>query len=65
MAQTEADENARKGRSNALIWRYFKVSDCKVGGGQVKKGAVCIVDVGGVPCAKRIMQNGSSTTGLN
>ena len=31
----------------------------------MEKGAECIVDVGGTPCMKRIMQNLSSTTGLN
>ena len=54
-----------KGRSSAPIWAYFIVSDRKIAGGQISKGAECIVDVGGVPCGKRIMQNGSSTTGLN
>ena len=54
-----------KGRSNAPIWKYFIVSDRKVGGGPIEKGACCIVEVGGTACMKRIMQNGSSTTGLN
>ena len=53
-----------KGRSNAPIWIYFIVSDRKVGG-HMQKGAECIVEVGKAPCGKRIMQNGSSTTGLN
>ena len=53
-----------KGRSTAPIWDYFEVSDKKVNG-KIDKGAVCKVDMGGVPCGKRIMQNGSSTTGLN
>ena len=53
-----------KGRSTAPIWRFFDVSDKKVNG-RLEKGAVCKVDVGGVPCGKRILQNGSSTTGLN
>ena len=58
------DAEIGKGRSNAPIWKYFHVSDRKVGN-HMEKGAVCIVDVGGVACGKRIMQNGSSTTGLN
>jgi hypothetical protein len=53
-----------KGRSTAPIWDYFDVSD-KLVNGRMEKGAVCKVDMGGVPCGKRIMQNGSSTTGLN
>ena len=53
-----------KGRSNAPIWKYFDVSDKKVNG-RMEKGAVCKVEVGGIPCGKRIMQNLSSTTGLN
>ena len=53
-----------KGRSTAPIWLYFHVSD-KTVGGHIQKGAVCIVDISGNPCGKRIMQNGSSTTGLN
>ena len=36
-----------KGRSNAPIWKYFIVSDRKVGGGPIEKGACCIVEVGG------------------
>ena len=63
--QSQTDRDAGKGRSNAPIWKFFKVSDRQLGGGQVEKGAVCIVEVGGFPCDKRIMQNGSSTTGLN
>ena len=57
-------ETAGKGRSSAPIWNFFNVSDKKVNG-RIEKGAMCKVDVGGVPCGKRIMQNGSSTTGLN
>ena len=60
----EAESETSKGRSSAPIWKYFTVSDRKVGN-HMQKGAVCIVDVGGVPCDKRIMQNLSSTTGLN
>ena len=56
---------AGKGRSSAPIWAYFIVSDRKRGDGQTQKGAECIVHISGVPCGKRIMQNGSSTTGLN
>ena len=53
-----------KGRSSAPIWNFFNVSD-KTVNGRIEKGAICKVEVGGVPCGKRIMQNGSSTTGLN
>ena len=53
-----------KGRSNAPIWKYFDISDKNVNG-RIEKGAVCKVDVSGIPCGKRIMQNLSSTTGLN
>ena len=59
------DPASGKGRSNAPVWPYFIVSDPKVGGSQIEIGAGCIVDVAGVPCGKRIMQNSSSTTGLN
>ena len=62
---TQDPETEGKGRSNAPIWKYFNVSDRKVANGLIEKGAVCIVEVGGVLCGKRIMQNGSSTTGLN
>ena len=53
-----------KGRSNAPIWKYFDISDKNVNG-RIEKGAVCKVEVSGIPCGKRIMQNLSSTTGLN
>ena len=48
-------ETAGKGRSSAPIWNFFNVSDKKVNG-RIEKGAMCKVDVGGVPCGKRIMQ---------
>ena len=38
-----------KGRSSAPIWAYFIVSNRNIAGGQIAKGAECIVDVGGVP----------------
>ena len=37
---TEAPANPKcKGRSNAPIWKYFNVSDRKIAGGQIEKGA--------------------------
>ena len=62
---TESPAKTGKGRSSAPIWKYFIVSDRKIANGQIEKGACCIVEVGGTACMKRIMQNGSSTTGLN
>ena len=53
-----------KDRSNAPIWNFFDVSDKKIKG-RIEKGAVCKVDISGVPCGKRIMQNGTLTAGLN
>ena len=52
------------GRSNKPIWAFFTVNDRKVGG-QLEKGALCQVEVGGVICGRRLLQNGASTTGLN
>ena len=62
--QAEAPSGTGKGRAMLRFGKYVNVSDRKVGALN-EKGAVCIVDVGGVPCGKIIMQNGSSTTGLN
>ena len=47
-----------------LIWKHLDDSDKKIND-RIEKGAVCKVDVSDLPCGKRIMQNGSSTTSLN
>ena len=60
----EKEKDGGKGRSSNPIWNYFNVSDRKVGG-RIEKGAICKVEISGVPCGKRIMQNGSTTSGLN
>ena len=62
--QAEAPSGTGKGRAMLRFGKYVNVSDRKAGALNEKR-AVCIVDVGGVPCGKIIMQNGSSTTGLN
>ena len=52
------------GRSNKPIWAFFTVNDRKVGG-QLEKGALCQVEVGGVICGRRLLQNGAKTSGLH
>ena len=52
------------GRSNAPIWAYYIADDKKVNG-HLEKGAICQINVGGGICGKRILQNGSTTSGLN
>ena len=52
------------GRSTAPIWAYYIADDKKVNGHLVK-GASCQINVGGGICGKRILQNGSTTSGLN
>ena len=52
------------GRTKAPIWAYFLADDKKIGG-HINKGAICQVNVGGAVCGKRLLQNGSTTSGLN
>ena len=52
------------GRSKAPIWAYYIADDRKVNG-HLEKRAICQINVGGGICGKRILQNGSTTSGLN
>ena len=52
------------GRTKAPIWAYFVADDKKIAG-HLNKGAICQVKVGGAVCGKRLLQNGSTTSGLN
>ena len=52
------------GRTKAPIWAYYVPDDKKVNG-HIVKAAICQVKVGGIICAKRLLQTGSTTSGLN
>ena len=52
------------GRTKAPIWANF-LADNKKLGGHLNKGALCQVKVAGAICGKRLLQNGSTTSGLN
>ena len=52
------------GRTKAPIWAYYIPDDKKVNG-NIVKASICQVKVGGIICAKRLLQTGSTTSGLN
>ena len=52
------------GRTKAPIWAYYVPDDKKVNGHLIK-AAICQVKVGGHICGKRLLQTGSTTSGLN